>query len=695
MSEPRFTNRLSQETSPYLRQHAHNPVDWYAWGAPALERSRALDRPIFLSIGYSACHWCHVMERESFEDPEVAAYLNEHFVSIKVDREERPDLDQIYMTAVQLLTRQGGWPMSVFLTPQLKPFYGGTYYPPQDMYGRPSFRRILEALVDAWQNRRNELEDSAAQIVAQVEQAGRLEAGSSKLGPETLRRAGNQLGRNFDPVNGGFGSAPKFPHALELRLLLRLWRRFGDDNALHMACLSLDRMARGGIYDQLGGGFHRYSTDERWLAPHFEKMLYDNALLSQAYLEAFLATGQAAYKQVVIETLDYVLREMMSPEGGFFSTQDADSEGEEGKFFVWSAAEVEATLGPDAAKLFTYVYDVTPGGNWEGSNILHRPKSAEQEARMLDIDAAELAASLTQSRRQLFEVRSRRLWPGRDDKILTAWNGLMLRSLAQAARALAEPRYADAARKNASFLLEKMRAAGGRLFRTYFEGVGPKLNAYLEDYACLIEALISVYEMDGDEKWLSAALDLTGVMIDEFWDEKDSGFFFTGNSHETLLTRTKDPHDSSTPSGNSVAATALLRLARLTGRDDLLAKGTATLELFSGLMDTSPTAAAQMLIALDFHIGPGQEFVIVGDRKSRPVQTAHHAVGAIFLPHAVTAWSDGRAGDAGLVGPLVAGKKALGDLTTYVCQNFACGEPLVGVEALQAKLREAKESAQP
>src|SRR5216683_3254652 len=401
MTTPAFTNRLLHESSPYLKQHAHNPVDWYPWGSEALERARQLDRPIFLSIGYSACHWCHVMEHESFEDPEVAKILNDHFVSIKVDREERPDLDQIYMNAVQMMTGQGGWPMSMFLTPDLRPFFGGTYFPPDDRYGRPSFKRLLLALVDAWHSRRSEITDQAGQITEQLQKIGGLPAGEGNLQPDLIRHAVSALSRSFDSRFGGFGSAPKFPHAMELRVLLRAYKRFGSEDGLNMARLTLDRMAMGGMYDHLGGGFHRYSTDERWLVPHFEKMLYDNALLTFAYLEAFQATGEGFYREVVQETLDYVLREMTSPEGPFYSTQDADSEGVEGKFYIWSAAEIEQILGRESADLFSEVYDVTPTGNWEGHNILNRAKTYEQYARLRNISEAELRSSLAQAKMKL------------------------------------------------------------------------------------------------------------------------------------------------------------------------------------------------------------------------------------------------------------------------------------------------------
>ncbi len=478
-------NHLIHETSPYLKQHAYNPVDWYPWGAEALEKARKLDRPIFLSVGYSACHWCHVMEHESFEDTEVAKILNEHFVSIKVDREERPDLDQIYMTAVQMMTGQGGWPMSMFLTPDLQPFYGGTYFPPDERYGRPSFKRLLGALVDAWQSRRSEIVQQAGQITEHLQRAGRLSAAmegsgdaatTADLQPDLLRHAVSALGRAFDSRFGGFGSAPKFPHAMELRVLLRAWKRFGSEDALHMARLTFDKMAMGGMYDQLGGGFHRYSTDERWLVPHFEKMLYDNALLSLAYLEAFQATGDGAYREVVEETLDYVLREITSPDGPFYSTQDADSEGVEGKFYVWSAAEIEKILGKESADLFAEVYDVTPGGNWEGHNILNRVKTREQYARLRNMPEAELRSRLAQAKSMLLEARGRGVWPGRDEKVLTAWNGLMIDAMAQAGMVLEKPVYIEAAERAADFILTRMRDPSGRLLRTSMAGAAPKLN---------------------------------------------------------------------------------------------------------------------------------------------------------------------------------------------------------------------------
>jgi uncharacterized protein YyaL (SSP411 family) len=683
-SQQEHANRLLQETSPYLRQHAHNPVDWYPWGPEALDRARQLDRSIFLSIGYSACHWCHVMERESFEDAEIARILNEHFVSIKVDREERPDLDHIYMTAVQMLTGQGGWPMSMFLTPDLKPFYGGTYFPPDDRYGRPSFRRVLLSIVDAWQSRRDEITRSSSQITEHLQDASRVRPGGAELGPQVLQTAVGQLARVFDSVHGGIGSAPKFPHPMELRLLLRAWKRFEDEDALRMAHLTLDRMAMGGIYDHLGGGFHRYSTDERWLVPHFEKMLYDNALLTQAYLEAYQATKSSLYRRVAEETLAYVRREMTSPEGAFYSTQDADSEGVEGRFFVWSQAEMEQVLGKERAEVFTYVFDVTPEGNWEGHNILHRAKTDEQDARLLRISDEELERVLKESQELLFTVRSRRVPPGRDEKVLTAWNGLMIAAFSQAGQVLDNPEYTATAARAADFVLRTMRAENGRLRRTYAVGQGARLNAYLEDYAYLADALVTLYEADFDVRWIEAALALLEVMLAEFWDTTEGGFFYTGQSHETLIARTKDPQDSSVPSGNAMAAMALLRLAKLTGRTDLQERAEATLRLYSGLLTTSPLAAGQMLQALDYWLGPVREFVVVGALDEEETRRVLRAIRSPFLPHKVVAakapGTDVARAEAVL--PLLAGKEARGTVTTYICQEFACGEPLIGSAAL-------------
>jgi uncharacterized protein YyaL (SSP411 family) len=680
-------NRLIAETSPYLRQHAHNPVDWYPWGEEALRRARELDRPIFLSVGYSACHWCHVMERESFEDAEVARVLNEHFVSIKVDREERPDLDQIYMTAVQLLTRHGGWPMSVFLTPDSQPFYGGTYFPPTDRHGLPSFRRVLLAVVDAWTNRKSELVAQARDLTGHIQQSMQVETQAGGLDESLLRGAGNHLRHAFDPTYGGFGHAPKFPHPMDLRLLLRLATRFGDDAATQIVTTTLDHMARGGIYDQLGGGFHRYSTDTRWLVPHFEKMLYDNALLSITYLEAFQATGDALYRQIVEETLAYVAREMTSPQGAFYSTQDADSEGIEGKFFVWSRAEIEQELGAQEAELFCNIYDVTPEGNWEGHNILHRSRSDEQEARMLKLPVEDLRRHLFQSRQKLLGRREKRIKPGRDEKVLTSWNALMLGAFARAGAALQNRAFTTRAVGTADFLLMRMRSPEGRLYRTGLADADqPRLNGYLEDYAYLIEALVALYEATFEPRWITAARQLTDVLFEQFWDERNGGFFYTASDHERLISRSKDPHDNATPSGNAMAVTALLRLAALTGEKRIIERAERTLQLFRGMMAQMPAAAGQMLIALDFYVGPVAEIVVVGDHASAEVEQALQMLSRGFRPHQVLAWRGPADSQAEQAVPLLAGRTAQGAVTTYICRNFTCEAPLVGLDALKKRL---------
>ncbi len=686
----RPANRLLHETSLYLRQHAHNPVNWYPWGPEALQRARQEQKPIFLSIGFSACHWCHVMEHESFEDEETARFLNEHFISIKVDREERPDLDQIYMNAVTSLTGHGGWPMSVFLTPDLQPFYAGTYFPPEDRHGLPSFKRILQAIAPAWQHQREDLINQAGQVTGHLREASILQPSAEELGPELIRNAVRTLERIHDPTYGGFGRAPKFPHALELKLLLRAWKRFQNDDALAMARLTLDRMAMGGMYDHLGGGFHRYSTDARWLAPHFEKMLYDNALLSVTYLEAFQATGGPFYREVVEETLDWVLREMTSPEGAFYSTLDADSEGVEGKFYTWSARAVQDVLGGDPAELFAEVYDVTEHGNWEETNIPNRPKTYAQSARLLKMAEPELRARLREARQKLLQVRSRRVWPGRDEKILTAWNGLMIAAFAKAAQVL-DAKYVEPAARAAEYLLTHLRGPDGQLFRTAVPSGPAKLRGYLEDYSFLIDALVSLYEATFDPRWLTEALKLTDLMIDQFWDEDQGGFYFVGRDHEPLIVRGKDPQDGSVPSGNSMAVTALLRLAKLTGRSDLAAKAERTLRVFGDSMKQAPTAFGQMLVALDFYLGPVDEIAVVGPNSSPDTRQALRLLEAGFRPNKVMAWLDTDLDETSMKAvqhavPLLTDKTAVkGQVTTYVCRDFSCQAPIVGLEALREK----------
>lgn len=693
MSNPESTakrppNRLLAESSPYLRQHAFNPVNWYPWGPEALAKARELDRPIFLSIGYSACHWCHVMEHESFENEAIARLMNERFINIKVDREERPDLDQIYMNAVQLMTRHGGWPMSVFLTPALKPFFGGTYWPPESRMGMPGFREILMQVSEAWNARRADIERGAAELTDAVRQIAAHAGDAAELNEGLLRRAMERLVALTDRRYGGFGGAPKFPHAMDLRLLLRCWQRFGEDDALAVARLTLSRMAAGGIYDHLGGGFHRYSTDERWLVPHFEKMLYDNALLVPAYLEAHQATGDAGYARVARETLDYVLREMTRPEGGFYSTQDADSEGDEGKFFVWSKAEVEQILGTDDARVFCDGYDVTDRGNWEGRNILNRSNEAARSARPPDGGGAD-AALLDRCRRKLFDARARRIAPGLDDKILVSWNGMMLSAMAQGACVLGDDRYRAAACRTADFLLETMRTPEGTLLHSCKDGQA-RLNAYLDDYACLIDGLVDVYQASFDPKYLDAAIGLAEAMLKLFRDEANEGFFYTADNHETLIARNKDNHDGSTPSGNSMAATALLRLGRLCGRRDFEERGEKTLRYLSGVLAESPTAAGQALLALDFLLGPTREIVIVDGNRPEETADVLAALHRRFVPNKVVARKTGSPAESALpraLAPLFRGKNPRGGAATiFVCEHGTCGLPVTGVAGLEQAL---------
>ncbi|MBA4064435.1 MAG: thioredoxin domain-containing protein [Isosphaera sp.] len=681
----RSPNRLADETSLYLRQHANNPVDWYPWGPEALARAKQLDRPIFLSVGYSACHWCHVMEHESFEDEATAAVMNEHFVCVKVDREERPDLDSIYMTALQAMTREGGgWPLSVFLTPDMTPFFAGTYYPPDDRYGRPSFRKLLLAMHDAWVTRRGQVFEVGRNVAAYLAGTGQLAASDTPLSPDLLSNALAVLRRVFDPTHGGFGSAPKFPHALELRLLLRLHRRFGDAAALHMVRYTLTQMARGGMYDQVGGGFARYSVDAKWLVPHFEKMLYDNALLATAYTEAWQVTRDPFYRQVTTETLEYVMEEMTALGGAVFSTQDADSEGEEGKFYVWGEAEVREVLGPELGEFACRVWGVTAGGNFEGHNILFRARSDEDDAKLLGLSVAAFREKLDEAKGKLYAVRAKRVWPGRDEKILTAWNGLMIAALAKAGAAFGDDRYVDAAVNAADWCLAHLRGPDGRLFRSGAADGTAKLNGYLEDYAFLADALVTLYEATFDVKYLRAAADLADVILTHFADPAGPGFFFVADDHEELIARTKDSHDGSTPSGNAVAVTVLLRLAKLLDRPAYAAKAEETLRGYRETMAEHPAAAGQMLVALDFHLGPTTEAAVVGPAGDPETDRALAAVRAAFRPNQVIAFHDPATGPAPDLVPLLKDKPAAGGrVTVYVCENFACREPLVGADAVE------------
>jgi uncharacterized protein YyaL (SSP411 family) len=673
MTDQPAPNRLIGETSPYLLQHAHNPVDWYPWGPEALERARAEDKPILLSIGYAACHWCHVMAHESFEDPETAAQMNEHFVCVKVDREERPDLDGIYMDAVQAMTGQGGWPMTVFLTPDGGPFYAGTYYPKLDRPGMPSFRRVLAAVADAWTRRRDDVRRQGDQVVQVLAaQSGALGGdGDGRLGAETLRQAFEGLKGAFDPAWGGFGQAPKFPQPMTLEFLLRCHLR-GFDGALDMARLTLDRMASGGIFDQVGGGFHRYSTDGRWLVPHFEKMLYDNALLVRLYTHAWQLTGDDRYRRVAGRTADYLLRELRHADGGFFSSQDADSEGVEGRFFVWSFQELTGIAGEPVARHL----GATPEGNWEGSNVLWTPQPAGEELEV-QVDAV---------LPRLFEAREARVHPATDDKVLAAWNGLAVSALAEAGRSFGEPRYLDAAAAAASFVLGALTGDGGRLLRSWREGRagGP---GYLDDHACMAEACLTLYETTFDLRWLREARRLAGAMVELFADPGGDGFYQTGRDAEQLVVRPRELFDNAVPAGSSVAAEVLQRLGRLTGDQDWEQAGLAALRPVLGVLGRAPTGFGHALGAADFALARVREVAIVGQPGAADTDALLAEVWGTYQPNRVLAAA--APGDVAAQGevPLLAGRPALeGRATAYVCEHFVCQRPVTEPAELAAQL---------
>jgi uncharacterized protein YyaL (SSP411 family) len=670
------TNRLAGETSPYLLQHAHNPVDWYPWGEEALARSRAEDKPILLSIGYSACHWCHVMERESFENEEIARVMNENFVNIKVDREERPDLDQVYMNAVQMMTGHGGWPMTVFLTPDLVPFYGGTYFPPEDRHNLPGFPRVLVGVAQAYRTSPDEIAQTASSVLGELRRMGAASESNASLGEPLLDAAARGLSRSYDPRHGGFGGAPKFPSPMSLEFLLRAHRRTGDENALPMVTHTCRKMAEGGLYDQLGGGFHRYSTDARWLVPHFEKMLYDNAQLSRLYLHVWQATKDDFFRRVAVETLEYVAREMTGEGGGFYSTQDADSEGVEGKFFVWSREELARLLGEEDAALVAAYYDVTAEGNFEGENILNTPRPAEEVALDLRVSTGELLQAVERARPILFAEREKRVKPGRDEKVIAAWNGMMLQSFAEAAAVLEREDFRAVAEGNAAFTLERLRDEAG-LLHVYKDGRA-KQRAFLDDYACVASGLLSLYETTGHVRWARECLALTEQMNAEFWDGEDGGFFYTGASSEKLIVRQKDYFDNATPSGNSVAAELLVRLAALTENEDYRRKAVTVFRLVRDAVERYPAAFGCMLGALDFHLSTPKEIVVVGDPHDAATRALLREVWGRFLPNKIVAQTgEDDVEAAAAVVPLLRGRTLLdGRATAYVCENYACQRPV-------------------
>ncbi len=701
MTEERRTNRLARETSPYLRQHAHNPVDWYPWGEEALQRARDENRPIFLSIGYSACHWCHVMERESFENEAIAALMNERFINIKVDREERPDLDDIYMAATQLLAGQGGWPNSVFLTPDLKPFFAGTYFPPDARHGRPGFPEVLTAISDSFRDKGDDVARVGEEVTGKIRQMSVMSASKEVLTPNLLNRAFGDLSARFDNVEGGFGGAPKFPHPMDVMFLLRYHRRTGNPEALRMAVISLDKMARGGINDQLGGGFHRYTVDGRWLVPHFEKMLYDNALLARVYVEAAQAVrpmetssalpdgGEATaamFRNVARETLDWVLREMTSPEGGFYSSLDADSEGEEGKYYVWKPEEIEAAVGRDEAGLINAIYGVTPQGNFEGgTSILHLPRPIRQLAAEQRSDEADLRLRLAAARAKLLQARQPRIRPGLDDKILADWNALTISALAIAGRLLDETRYIDAARRAGRMVLDRMQR-DGRLLHSYREG-DARHPAYLTDYANLVAALLDLYEATFEPEWIGAARGMAGSMIERFLDRDAGGFYLTAGDHEPLIARRRENNDGATPAGVSVAALALPRLAALTGEAEMARIAEGVLRLYRTQIERFPAAFGMMLCALDQHLEGVREIVLAGDADDPAMRPFRDALRDIYQPNALIVHADPKDAKAPETIPLLQGKVPVeGVAAAYVCEAGSCKPPAVSAAEMRALL---------
>jgi len=694
-------NRLANEKSPYLLQHAGNPVDWYPWGEEAFAKAAGEDKPIFLSIGYSTCHWCHVMERESFETEEIGRILNEHFVAIKVDREERPDVDHIYMTVCQALTGSGGWPLTVFLTPAREPFFAGTYFPPETRFGRPGLKDLLYQIVGAWESQRDQILTVSTQIVEAIRPNFAAHPGG-KLDEDTLHAAFEHLAARYDAEHGGFGTAPKFPSPHQLTFLLRYWARTGDARALAMVEGTLQAMRQGGIYDHVGFGFHRYATDREWRVPHFEKMLYDQALLLDAYVEAYQATGQPLYAGVAGEIVAYVARRLTSPEGAFYSAEDADSEGEEGKFYVWTREEIDGVLGADRGALYARAYGIETDGNWvdeahgtrPGTNIPYLDRDPVRLAEERSGDPAALALELESCRVALEEARERRPRPHRDDKILTAWNGLMAASLAKAARALDRPAYAAMAARALDFVKTRLVREDGRLLARYRDGEAAH-PGYLDDYAFVLRARLELFESTSDPTHLEDALALARELDRLFWDENQEGFFFTGQDAEPLLARTKESYDGAVPSGNSVAALALIRLSKMTGDPWGEARGRSVLGAFAGSIASHPAGHTFLLGALDLAVGPTQEIVITGALGDAEADAMVRDVGRRFLPRAVLVRATPEAiGDLGRLVPALAAFPAVEKTgTAYVCEEYHCSVPRRTAQELAAALKPAGPAA--
>ncbi len=687
--EPAVPNRLAQSTSPYLLQHKDNPVDWYPWCDEAFARAKNEDKPIFLSIGYSACHWCHVMEHESFENQAIADYLNANFICIKVDREERPDIDQVYMNAVQMLTGSGGWPMSVFLKPDGQPFYGGTYWPPEGRFGKPGFPQVLAAIVDAWKTKRVQLDQQGELVTGHLKEACLgPKSNETQIKPEWLQAADTVLMRAMDREHGGFGSAPKFPHATDLTLLLELESSRPNAERRSGLELTLGKMARGGIFDHLGGGFARYSVDSRWLVPHFEKMLYDNASLSATYADAFRCWGQSDHADVVRRTLDYVLTQMTDPQGGFYSSEDADSEGEEGKFYVWTVSEIQKVLGAERAELFCAVYDVSEQGNFEGHNILNLRKPIAEYAQALRMDVEGLTNQLAEDRNQLLAHRNTRIRPGLDDKVLLSWNGLMVIGLIKGYRAVDEDRYRDAAKGCIEFVFRNMRQKDGKLWHTWRKGQA-SVPAYLDDYAIWLDALTEYLQVDPQPDLMLWAVEIGETLLRDFADP-EGGFFYTTGHHEALIARSKDIADSSLPSGNAMAASGLLTLSRLLDRNDFRIASDRTLIASGAILAASPQAAGQSLRVLHRTLSPNIQWFLIGGEQPADLQRARRLLMSRYRPEATVLICNDEAVRQQLeaVCPLVQNRPAQqGQVTLYACTDMVCKSPLVGVAAIEDYLK--------
>ncbi len=682
--DKRTPNRLINEKSPYLLQHAYNPVDWLPWGPEAFNKAETEDKPIFLSIGYSTCHWCHVMEKESFEDPEVAEIMNRVFVSIKVDREERPDIDHIYMTVCQMITGGGGWPLNIVMTSDKKPFFAGTYFPKYSQHGRIGLLDLAERIEQLWCDKRSEIYESTDKILSALRNASGDSRGQ-ELDSGVLEKAFDQFLQKFDSQHGGFGSAPKFPTPHNLLFLLRYWKRSGNRMALEMATKTLDKMRLGGIFDHVGFGFHRYSTDSQWLTPHFEKMLYDQAMLALAYTEAYQATQKKDYRKTVEEIFEYVLRDLTSPEGGFYSAEDADSEGEEGKFYVWTSDQIHEALPDKEADFVETVFNVFRLGNFKdeatqtltGANILHLKQPLDILSEQFDLTPEEAERIWASARARLFELREKRIRPHKDDKILTDWNGLMIAALARASRVLRNPDYVNAAKRSADFILNNLRDSRGRLLRRYRLGESA-LSAHIDDYSFFIWGLLELYEATFETDYLKAAIELNSDFVKRFWDQSSGGFFFTAVDGEELLTRQKEIYDGATPSGNSVAAMNLLKLSRLTGAPELESMVSATSLAFAGVVENYPSAYTQFLLFTDFLLGPAFEIVVaVGDRK-KDAEPILDKLDSVYLPNKVVIVKndDDRSLELVSLAPYLKDYRVKNNKPTiYVCANFTCEEP--------------------